>query len=289
MSDTNRLIPKYNLHFQGTFLSHNISSDSLLFETLIPKFGFQYLRKCPFLTPRKLGAFIFKLHSVLFRDKISLISLSQGVLKDLNMCEWKIKNFERYHTTLAFSGNCMCLQSPFVYIDCDCCWVCPWWFHTCLHGRCFWILSGNSLCCCCFSVAQSCLTLCDPMDCSTPGFPALHYLPEFAQVNAHWVGDTIYLILCHPHLLLPSIFSSNRINPRGNQHWIFSGRTDGWSWSSSTLATWGEEPTHWKRPWCWEIVCVDPLISPLFQSKSVCSLTLTFEWQALGKMLVLLV
>ena len=25
-----------------------------------------------------------------------------------------------------------------------------------------------------------------------------------------------------------------------------------WSWSSSTLATWGEEPTHWKRPWCWE-------------------------------------
>ena len=87
MSDTNRLIPKYNLHFQGTFLSHNISSDSLLFETLIPKFGFQYLRKCPFLTPRKLGAFIFKLHSVLFRDKISLISLSQGVLKDLNMCE----------------------------------------------------------------------------------------------------------------------------------------------------------------------------------------------------------
>ena len=38
--------------------------------------------------------------------------------------------------------------------------------------------------------AQSCPTLCDPMDCSTPGFPVLHHLPEFAQTHAHWVGDT---------------------------------------------------------------------------------------------------
>ena len=36
--------------------------------------------------------------------------------------------------------------------------------------------------CCCCSVVQSCLTLCDPMDCSTPGFPVLHHLPEFAQL-----------------------------------------------------------------------------------------------------------
>ena len=41
------------------------------------------------------------------------------------------------------------------------------------------------------SVAQSCLTLWDPMDCSTPGFPVLHYLPEFAQTDVHWVGDAI--------------------------------------------------------------------------------------------------
>ena len=41
------------------------------------------------------------------------------------------------------------------------------------------------------SVAQSCLTLCDPMDCSTPGFPVLHYLLEFAQTHAHWVDDAI--------------------------------------------------------------------------------------------------
>ena len=37
---------------------------------------------------------------------------------------------------------------------------------------------------CCFSVAKSCPTLCDPMDCSTPGFPVLYYLPEFAQTHA---------------------------------------------------------------------------------------------------------
>ena len=40
-------------------------------------------------------------------------------------------------------------------------------------------------------VTQSCPTLCDPMDCSTPGFPVLHYLLEFAQVPVHLVGDAI--------------------------------------------------------------------------------------------------
>ena len=41
------------------------------------------------------------------------------------------------------------------------------------------------------SVAQSCLTLCDPMDCSTPGLPGYHQLPEFTQTHVHWVGDAI--------------------------------------------------------------------------------------------------
>ena len=40
-------------------------------------------------------------------------------------------------------------------------------------------------CCCCCSVTQSCPTLCDPMDYNTPGFPALHRLPEFAQTHVH--------------------------------------------------------------------------------------------------------
>ena len=40
-------------------------------------------------------------------------------------------------------------------------------------------------------IAQSCPVLCDPMDCSTPGFPVLHHLLEFAQIHVHWVSDTI--------------------------------------------------------------------------------------------------
>ena len=43
----------------------------------------------------------------------------------------------------------------------------------------------------CCSVTKSCPTLHDPMDCSTPGFPALHYLLEFAQVHVHWISDAI--------------------------------------------------------------------------------------------------
>ena len=41
------------------------------------------------------------------------------------------------------------------------------------------------------SVAQSCLTLCNSMDCSTPGLPVHHHLPEFTQTHVHRVGDAI--------------------------------------------------------------------------------------------------
>ena len=34
-------------------------------------------------------------------------------------------------------------------------------------------------------------TLCDPMDCSMPGFPVFHYLPEFAQTHVPWISDAI--------------------------------------------------------------------------------------------------
>ena len=51
-----------------------------------------------------------------------------------------------------------------------------------------------------------------PLDCSTPGFPILHYLPEFAQTHVHWVGDAIQPShLCCPLFSLPSIFPSNRV------------------------------------------------------------------------------
>ena len=50
------------------------------------------------------------------------------------------------------------------------------------------------------SVTKSCPNLCDPMDCSTPGFPVLHCLLEFAHTHVHWVGDAIQ----PSHPLLPS-------------------------------------------------------------------------------------
>ena len=43
----------------------------------------------------------------------------------------------------------------------------------------------------CCSVTQLCLSLCNPMDCSMPGFPVLHHLPKLAQTHAHWISDAI--------------------------------------------------------------------------------------------------
>ena len=79
-------------------------------------------------------------------------------------------------------------------------------------------------------VAQLCPTLCNPMDCSTPGFPVLHHLPESTQTHLHRVGDpSNHLILCHPVLLPPSIFPSIRIfssesalHIRWPKYWSFS-------------------------------------------------------------------
>ena len=74
------------------------------------------------------------------------------------------------------------------------------------------------------SAAQSCPTLCDPMNCNTPGLPVHHQLPESSQTHVH-------LILCRPHLLPPSIFpnirvfSNESILPiRWPKYWSFSFR-----------------------------------------------------------------
>ena len=62
------------------------------------------------------------------------------------------------------------------------------------------------------SVAQLCLTLCDPMNHTTPGLPVHHQLLEFTQTHVHRVGDAIsHLILCRPLLLLPPIPPSIRV------------------------------------------------------------------------------
>ena len=69
------------------------------------------------------------------------------------------------------------------------------------------------------SVAQSCLTLCNPMNCSTPGFPVHHQLPELIQTHVHWVGDAIQP--SHP-LSSPCPPAFNHSQHRGLFKWVSS-------------------------------------------------------------------
>ena len=78
---------------------------------------------------------------------------------------------------------------------------------------------------------QSCLTLCDPMDCSPPGFPILHHLPEFAKTHVHWVGDGI-----QPSHSLPASPCPQSFPASGSflVSWLFS--SDGQSIGASASA-----------------------------------------------------
>ena len=103
---------------------------------------------------------------------------------------------------------------------------------------------------------QSHPTLCEPMDCSIPGFPVLHHLPELAQTHIHWVGDVMQpsLPLSSPSLL-PSIFPSIRvfnesvIRIRWPKYWSFSfsiSPSNGYSglvWSCSPRDSQESSPT----------------------------------------------
>ena len=84
----------------------------------------------------------------------------------------------------------------------------------------------------CHSVAKVCPALCDPMDCSTPGFPIFHYFSEFAQTLVHWVDGAIQP--SHPLLpsfLLPSVFTCTRVF---SNEWAFCIRWPKyWSFSTS--------------------------------------------------------
>ena len=80
------------------------------------------------------------------------------------------------------------------------------------------------------SIVQLCLTLCDPMDCSMPGFPVHHQHLELAQTHAHEsVMPSNYLILCRHLLFLSSIFPHVRVfsnestlHMRWPKYWSFS-------------------------------------------------------------------
>ena len=81
----------------------------------------------------------------------------------------------------------------------------------------------------CCSVTQSCLTLCDPKDWSTPGFPVFQHLPKLAQTPIKLVMPSNHFIISCPLLLRPSIFPSIRVfssesvlHIRWPKYWSFS-------------------------------------------------------------------
>ena len=75
------------------------------------------------------------------------------------------------------------------------------------------------------SVTQSCSTLCDPMDCSTPGFPVHHQLRELAQTHVHWVGDAIQpsypLLSPSPAAFIINVGHYARLQSASTELWCF--------------------------------------------------------------------
>ena len=97
-----------------------------------------------------------------------------------------------------------------------CIWLSHWFWKIRFQGPSIWRVFSLtreereiSVCTSCCSITKSCPSLCDPIGCSTPGFPVLHYLLESAHTHVHWVDG--HLILCRLLLLLPSIFPSSRV------------------------------------------------------------------------------
>ena len=128
---------------------------------------------------------------------------------------------------------------------------------------------GGGYCC---SVAELCLTLCDPMDCSTPGLPVHHQLPEFTQTHVHRIGDaTSHLSTCHPLLLLPPIPPSIRVF--SNESTLHMRWPKCWSFSFS-ISPYYEQPelTCFRMDWLDLLAVLGTLKSLLQQHSSKASI-----------------
>ena len=110
-----------------------------------------------------------------------------------------------------------------------------------------WYLAHSKCCIQISSVAQSCPTLCNPMNPSTPGLQVHHHLPEFTQTHVHRVSDASgHLILCRPLLLLLPIPPSVRVfSNESILRW--GGQSTGVSASASFLPkkSQGWSPSEW--------------------------------------------
>ena len=125
-------------------------------------------------------------------------------------------------------------------------------------------LTGSEDCC---SVANSCLTLCDFMDCRMPGFPVLHYLPDFAQTYVCWVSDAIQPL--HP-LVVPFSSCPQSFPPSGSfqmsQLFISGGQRIGFSASTSVLKM---KTQNWSLEWTGWIFLQSKGLSRVFSNTAV--------------------
>ena len=96
------------------------------------------------------------------------------------------------------------------------------------------------------SVTQSCPTLCDPMNCSTPGLPVHHQLLELTQTHVHWVGDTIQPF--HP-LLSPSPPAPNPTQQQGLSQWVSSSHQESKYWSFASTSVLPMNTQDWCLGW----------------------------------------
>ena len=118
------------------------------------------------------------------------------------------------------------------------------------------------------SVAQLCLTLCDPMDCSTSGLPVHHQLPELAQTHVHRVSDAIQP--SHP-LSAPSPPAFNFSQHQGLFQWVSSLhqlRPNYWSFSFSiSLSNQYSELISFRIGW-FDFLAVQGILKSLLQHHS---------------------
>ena len=117
--------------------------------------------------------------------------------------------------------------------------------------------------------------LCDPMDCSTPGFPVLHHFLESAQTHVHWVRDAIQPSYpLSPPFLLPSIFPSIRVfsnesalRIRWPKYWNFQFSISPFSEYSGLISF---------RIDCFDLLAVKESPTPRFESISSLALKLLY-------------
>ena len=128
---------------------------------------------------------------------------------------------------------------------------------------------------CCCSLAESCLTFCDPVSCCMPRFPVLHHFPEFAQIHIHWVGIQPSHPLMPP-FLLPSIFPSIRVFP--SESVLHISWPNCWSFSFSISSS-NEYPEliSFRMDWL-DLLAVQGILKspPAPQFKSIDCLELSF-------------